>query len=66
MSAVKAFFDGQGARIALGPQLGRGGEGAVYAIAGTSDEVAKIYHAALPPEKQIKLRFMAGTRDPIL
>jgi len=65
VTKASVLFDGQGNRLVLGAQLGRGGEGAVYALSGSGD-VAKLYHAALNTEKQTKLRFMAQARDPDL
>lgn len=44
----KAFFDDKGRRVSLGPELGRGGEAAVYAVDGQPELVAKIYHQ--PPD----------------
>jgi DNA-binding helix-hairpin-helix protein with protein kinase domain len=46
-------------RIALGRQLGSGGEGAVYEVAGNAELVAKVYHSPPSPEKAEKLRVMA-------
>ncbi len=53
------YFDPQGRAIALGKELGSGGEGAVYEIAGDARRVAKIYHHPTSPEKAEKLRSMA-------
>ncbi len=53
------YFDPQGRAIALGKELGSGGEGAVYEIAGDTRRVAKIYHQPATPEKAEKLRSMA-------
>ena len=54
------------AKIHLGSELGRGGEGAVYAINGMSDRVAKIY--ARPPDqrKVQKLIAMVETANPAI
>lgn len=42
-------------------ELGKGGEGSVYEVAGHSDQVAKIYHMThRTPEKEYKLRAMIG------
>jgi len=54
------FFDRNGREIKLADELGSGGEGAVYAIAGDPRRVAKIYHRAIPAEKAEKLRAMAA------
>lgn len=48
--------------VALGPELGRGGEGAVYALEGRADDVAKLYLAAPDTRKAEKLRAMASAR----
>lgn len=55
-----------GAPLALGRELGRGGEGAVYELPGQPDLVAKIYHQLPDEKKQEKLRFMAAAGDPSL
>jgi DNA-binding helix-hairpin-helix protein with protein kinase domain len=52
------LFDGTGRRIPLGKKLGAGGEGTVYDVPALGGIVAKIYHAAIHPEKQAKLRGM--------
>ncbi|MGF6807430.1 DNA-binding helix-hairpin-helix protein with protein kinase domain [Paraburkholderia sp. Clong3] len=51
--------DEAGTVVALGRQLGRGGEGNVFECGGLNRrEVAKVYHSALPQDKQDKLRAM--------
>ncbi len=57
---TKQAFDHQGRKILLGNELGRGGEGAVFEIAGSKDYVAKIYHKLTPPEKSEKLNLMVS------
>lgn len=60
MSAVKTV---SGREIILGAALknGRGGEGTVFAIANSPNEVAKIYHDRnVPAEKKRKLRHMVS------
>lgn len=52
------LYDGRGQRLALSTELGRGGEGSVFAIAGESKSVAKIYHHSPGPEKAAKLAAM--------
>lgn len=54
------YFDPLGRAVALGKELGSGGEGAVFEIAGDERRVAKIYHRAISPEKAEKLRAMAA------
>ena len=45
-----AFVDDAGARLQLGPELGRGGEGTVFDLPGTP-LAAKIYHRPAEPAK---------------
>jgi DNA-binding helix-hairpin-helix protein with protein kinase domain len=52
-----------GSRVRLGPELGRGGEGAVYAVIGEA-RVAKIYFKAPSPAKVEKLRVMTRVATP--
>ena len=52
------IFDSQGNRVFLGPELGRGGEAAVYAVTGQPTLVAKIYHQPPDAEKCEKLKSM--------
>ena len=52
---VARFVDQNGQPIALGRELGRGGEATVYEVAGRSDLVAKIYHSAPRAVYQKKL-----------
>jgi DNA-binding helix-hairpin-helix protein with protein kinase domain len=54
------YFDSQGRAIALGKELGSGGEGAVFEIGNDPRLAAKIYHRPLSPEKADKLRAMAA------
>lgn len=52
--------------IRLGQELGRGGEGAVFAVEGQADRVAKIYSAAPDSRKVQKLTAMSETATPAL
>jgi len=54
----RALFDEQGRRVSLGPELGRGGEAAVYSVEGQPELVAKIYHQPPGAEKAEKLSEM--------
>lgn len=56
--ARATFIDDKGRQVALGKQLGRGGEATVYAIEGEAGLVAKIYHRQLDLEKAEKLSRM--------
>src|SRR5688572_3250791 len=55
-----------GETLALGRELGRGGEGAVYEVSGRPDVVAKIYLERVNADKASKLEVMArGCTDTI-
>lgn len=49
------LIDDKGKPVALGKQLGRGGEATVYAVEGEAGLVAKVYHRQLDREKTEKL-----------
>lgn len=51
--------DASGRPLRLGAELGRGGEGSVYALADRADVVAKLYHRQPSPEKSAKIVAMA-------
>jgi DNA-binding helix-hairpin-helix protein with protein kinase domain len=55
---LNALLDEHGRRVSLGPELGRGGEAAVYSVEGQPELVAKIYHRAPSTEKAEKLSQM--------
>lgn len=58
-------YDSSGRKLQLGPLLGRGGEGAVYDLAGSSPpRVAKLYHAPPAAARVDKVRAMIATADP--
>jgi len=59
------FVDDTGQRLALGAELGRGGEGVVYDLPGTA-LAAKIYHRPAEPAKGDKLEAMVRLRAPAL
>lgn len=63
---MRNLFDALGNPLALGAQLGAGGEGAVFAITGDDRYVAKIYHQAVSFEKAQKLRAMVDLAVPEL
>jgi DNA-binding helix-hairpin-helix protein with protein kinase domain len=54
------LLDARGNPVSLGAELGRGGEGAVFDVAGRPDTVAKIYIKAPPPYPASKLAAMAS------
>jgi DNA-binding helix-hairpin-helix protein with protein kinase domain len=55
-----------GSRIRLGPELGRGGEGAVFPVVGDDARVAKVYFKAPSSAKVEKLRAMTRSASPAL
>ncbi len=58
------FVDDCQRPVSLGRELGRGGEGAVYDIAGSSGLVAKIYAAAPDGEHVAKLHALISQNSP--
>jgi len=56
------LYDGQGRPVALGPELGRGGEGSVHEIRDHSGLVAKVYLKSVDQEKAAKLAMMVGLK----
>ena len=61
------YLDSAGNPLHLGPLLGKGGEGAVYDLAGPGPpRVAKLYHQPPPASKGEKLRAMVATAEPAL
>lgn len=66
MANSQIFFTSKGAPVQLTQELGRGGEGAVFATGGDPTVVAKIYHEALSAMRQEKLRVMVASQSPAL
>lgn len=60
------FFDQRGREVLLAGELKRGGEGAVYEVAGTSDVLAKLYLQPPSAQKSAKLTWMAAHAAPEL
>lgn len=61
------LFDSRGAPLALGKELGKGGEGAVYELSGQADCVGKIY--LKPPSKTHGQKLITMTKlasEPLL
>ena len=54
------LLDAAGRPVALGAELGRGGEGAVYDITGKPGSVAKVYERPPDPSKAEKITVMVG------
>src|SRR5215469_16357629 len=59
------IYDSGGREVQLGNELGRGGEGAVFELPGTTN-VAKIYLRDLTSDKSEKLSLMASIATPDL
>lgn len=57
--AKNALFDLAGRPLHLGPEIGTGGEGAVFELRDRSDVAVKLYHKPLDPEKSTKIATMA-------
>ncbi len=60
---MPTFYDRQGQSYVLTNQIGRGGEGVVFACPDDFNLVAKIYHEAIDEEKAEKLRWMAENKN---
>lgn len=60
---MPTLHDGSGRPVAVGQELGRGGEGAVFDVAHDPGLVAKVYHGSVEPQKVAKLRAMARIGD---
>ncbi len=56
---MATYYDSTGRKITLSAELGKGGEGSVYAVAGDNNSVGKIYHKPLSGDKAEKLGWMA-------
>jgi DNA-binding helix-hairpin-helix protein with protein kinase domain len=59
-SATRTIVDSTGQALALGRELGRGGEGAVYTVPARPELVAKLYHRPPAAAKGAKLAAMAA------
>ncbi|WP_083931318.1 helix-hairpin-helix domain-containing protein [Kaistia granuli] len=57
------IVDSKGRTVALGREIGRGGEGSVFEIKSDDRCVAKIYHQPLNSDKADKIRLMASLRN---
>ncbi len=53
-------IDSNGRGVRLGAEVGRGGEGAVFRVASNDQQLAKIYHAPLSPDRAEKIQVMAA------
>lgn len=63
---MRLALAGSLADVTLGRELGRGGEGAVYAVEGHDEWVAKCYASPASPVQVRKLNTMAGAATPEL
>ena len=62
MTTLTRYVNSHGQPLALGKELGRGGEGSVYEV--NPNIVAKIYHHSLEKRRQEKLHAMIqGSND---
>ncbi len=60
---MPTVYDSKGQSYILTNQIGRGGEGAVFACPDDHELVAKIYHEPVTQEKAGKLRWMADNQN---
>jgi DNA-binding helix-hairpin-helix protein with protein kinase domain len=60
---MPTVYDSKGGSYVLTNQIGRGGEGAVFACPNDLTMVAKIYHEPIDDEKAEKLRWMADNKN---
>ncbi|HEY1399386.1 helix-hairpin-helix domain-containing protein [Roseateles sp.] len=60
---AKTVTTSKGLALQLGRELGRGGEGSVFEVPASAEQVAKLYHKPPDAKKQAKLSFMAATAD---
>ena len=58
--ATSLFHTASGARVILGPEIGRGGEGSVYEVVGAPDLVAKVYTDGRADDRREKIEAMAA------
>jgi DNA-binding helix-hairpin-helix protein with protein kinase domain len=58
VSAGRRLVDSSGIVIRLGAEVGRGGEGTVYALSGVQDIAVKVFHGHLPEEKADKIQHL--------
>lgn len=60
---MATYYDSTGNKVILTDELGKGGEGSVYSVAGVANLVGKIYHKPISAEKAEKLRWMASHKN---
>ena len=60
---TKTLVTSKGIPVALGRELGKGGEGSLFEVPTLHSQVAKLYHKAPDAKKQAKISFMAATAD---
>lgn len=61
MVSPPSVYDEKGVSVALGPEIGRGGEGIILSLVRNALECAKIYSKSLPPEEIRKLEVMVAS-----
>lgn len=59
---MRQLYSGSGQCLSIGGELGRGGEGAVFAVRENPHQVVKLYQRPLSPEHQAKLTTMVSMR----
>src|SRR5437016_5328013 len=62
MSAPKGIRTSNGQPVALGPELGRGGEGIVYQVEGHTNFAAKLYHRNSADDRREKISLMVQSK----
>lgn len=61
---ARQFTDHSGKALALGPLLGRGGEGSVFDMPESGNLVAKVYHHPLSSDRKSKIEAMIRVAPP--
>ena len=57
------YYNSRGIKVELTTELGKGGEGSVFAIAGDGNTVGKIYHKLPSSDKSEKINWMAKNNN---
>jgi len=61
---MSTYVDQSGYQVSLGSLIGKGGEGSVYRITASPDNVAKIYHGPLSHDREEKLWAITSVATP--
>ncbi len=62
----RVLYDASGVALALGRELGRGGEGSVFELAAEDRRLVKLYHRPIDAERTSKILAMVGLQAPEL